>query len=203
MTTPAHERDWDKEGIIAALKEKYTRGQSASQISFALNKEFSTSFSRSAVIAKCARMNLSRSSAKPMHGSTQAAVARRAVEKKKAAPKLRVSARDEIAAEIPEQFRDLPVDQSPDAMTIVELELPNCKWPLGEPTSDAFRFCGSQRKGSAEDWRGGHNPYCARHHLIAYPGRAATTMSPEMARAAAIKRQKTKRENNAAFAAQH
>jgi hypothetical protein len=43
------------------------------------------------------------------------------------------------------------------------LDSSRCKWPLGEPGDDAFRFCG--------DARADRSSYCAHHHQIAYPPR--------------------------------
>jgi GcrA cell cycle regulator len=41
-----------------------------------------------------------------------------------------------------------------------------CCWPIGDPRSKSFRFCGDvlERPGK---------PYCAEHARIAYPRRAA------------------------------
>ena len=38
-------------------------------------------------------------------------------------------------------------------VTIVELKEAMCRWPLGDPASSEFRYCGSPRSG----------PYCAYH----------------------------------------
>lgn len=54
----------------------------------------------------------------------------------------------------------LPFDQSLCAVTFMQLIDPHCRWPLGDPQSSDFKYCGAQHlEGS---------PYCARHHLIAY-----------------------------------
>ena len=45
-------------------------------------------------------------------------------------------------------------------VTIVELKESMCRWPLGDPTSSEFRYCGSQSAGSS--------PYCASHGKMAY-----------------------------------
>lgn len=60
---------------------------------------------------------------------------------------------------------DLPADQSPFACTLAELNDETCRWPLGDPQSPDFRFCGAKPDGM---------PYCRRHAHIAYNrGRAA------------------------------
>jgi len=35
-----------------------------------------------------------------------------------------------------------------------------CRWPLGDPTSPEFRYCGSPSPGAG--------PYCAHHGKLAY-----------------------------------
>ena len=45
-------------------------------------------------------------------------------------------------------------------VTIVELRESMCKWPIGDPSSSEFRYCGSPS----------HNgtPYCQHHGKLAY-----------------------------------
>lgn len=47
-------------------------------------------------------------------------------------------------------------------VTILELRENMCRWPLGEPTRDDFRFCGAKRP------KDSNLPYCAYHAGIAY-----------------------------------
>lgn len=35
-----------------------------------------------------------------------------------------------------------------------------CRWPIGDPASDVFSFCGADASGGS---------YCARHAVVAYP----------------------------------
>ena len=44
-------------------------------------------------------------------------------------------------------------------VTIVELKEAMCRWPLGDPTSPDFRYCGSPASSG---------PYCAHHSGLAY-----------------------------------
>ncbi len=57
----------------------------------------------------------------------------------------------------------LPVEVGPpqrEGLTIMELREGMCRWPLGDPTTPAFRYCGA---------RGGAGlPYCSHHAQIAY-----------------------------------
>jgi GcrA cell cycle regulator len=45
-------------------------------------------------------------------------------------------------------------------VSIVELRENMCKWPLGDPSSSEFRYCGSPAHGAT--------PYCTHHGKIAY-----------------------------------
>jgi GcrA cell cycle regulator len=45
-------------------------------------------------------------------------------------------------------------------VTIVELRENMCKWPIGDPSSMEFRYCGSPARPST--------PYCAHHGKVAY-----------------------------------
>ena len=44
--------------------------------------------------------------------------------------------------------------------TILELTERKCKWPIGDPSTDGFTFCG--RRSSQE------GPYCVEHARVAY-----------------------------------
>lgn len=45
-------------------------------------------------------------------------------------------------------------------VTIVELRENMCKWPIGDPSSMEFRYCGSPARAAT--------PYCAHHGQVAY-----------------------------------
>ena len=45
-------------------------------------------------------------------------------------------------------------------VTIVELKEAMCRWPLGDPSSSEFRYCGSPSTGAG--------PYCTHHGKLAY-----------------------------------
>jgi GcrA cell cycle regulator len=45
-------------------------------------------------------------------------------------------------------------------VTIVELRESMCKWPLGDPSSSEFRYCGSPASAGT--------PYCSHHGKVAY-----------------------------------
>ena len=45
-------------------------------------------------------------------------------------------------------------------LTLVQLSDRTCKWPLGDPLSADFRFCGNHS--------GDSSPYCTHHARIAF-----------------------------------
>ena len=50
--------------------------------------------------------------------------------------------------------------EEPGSATVLTLGAHMCKWPIGDPSSDGFTFCGrrSEREG----------PYCTDHARVAY-----------------------------------
>ena len=58
----------------------------------------------------------------------------------------------------PQAFESVVVPMSL-RVTIVELKEAMCRWPLGDPTSPDFRYCGSPAM---------TGPYCAHHGGLAY-----------------------------------
>jgi GcrA cell cycle regulator len=70
-----------------------------------------------------------------------------------------------------QEFTDLPADESPDAVSLIDIESHQCRWPLNDPREPGFLFCGS---GKID----GHS-YCPRHFRLAHsPG---TSMAPSLA----------------------
>ena len=51
--------------------------------------------------------------------------------------------------------------EEPGTATVLTLGAHMCKWPIGDPASDGFTFCGrrSEREGG---------PYCTEHARVAY-----------------------------------
>lgn len=60
----------------------------------------------------------------------------------------------------PRPIEDVVVPIS-ERVTIMELRESMCRWPLGDPTTPEFRFCGANSPI-------GEGPYCAYHATIAY-----------------------------------
>ncbi len=61
----------------------------------------------------------------------------------------------------PEPLEDVVIPIS-ERVTIMELKEAMCRWPLGDPTTTEFRFCGAKKPIEAT------GPYCAYHSRIAY-----------------------------------
>ncbi len=63
-----------------------------------------------------------------------------------------------VARATPEQEVVVPITER---VTLMELRESMCRWPMGDPTSPEFRFCGGKSPI-------GGGPYCAHHARVAY-----------------------------------
>jgi GcrA cell cycle regulator len=148
---------------VETLKKLWQEGHSASQIAKALG-----GVTRNAVIGKVHRLGLSGRAApsqpsrplyKPArpprpaasthhasgHASSHTPVVRRTEP---------LMARPVISQPI------VPYVEEPGTATVLTLGAKMCKWPIGDPSSDAFSFCGRR----ADDG----TPYCVEHARVAY-----------------------------------
>lgn len=149
---------------VALLRRLWEDGQSASKIAAQLG-----GVTRNAVIGKVHRLGLAGRvkagedatvvAAKPVEVEKPVPVAaapepapaanhRPAPEFPPVAPPVRSSAIDPVA---------IPVSQR---VTIMDLRESMCRWPLGDPTTPEFRFCGARSITGL--------PYCTHHAEIAY-----------------------------------
>ncbi len=60
----------------------------------------------------------------------------------------------------PPKQRIIKKDLKPQNITLMDLKLNSCRWPIGDPKDDDFHFCG------ADSVTG--KPYCAEHCKLAY-----------------------------------
>ena len=67
-----------------------------------------------------------------------------------------------IEALLPEPPEEDVVIPMSEMVTIMELKESMCRWPMGDPSSGEFRFCGG-KKGANQS-----GPYCSYHARIAY-----------------------------------
>lgn len=150
---------------VEQLKKLWSDGLSASQIAAELG-----GITRNAVIGKVHRLGLSGRTKAP---STSAPRPR----KPRATHMLRVSrpvargntalahayAYDyEVEAEQAPVENVIPMGQR---RTLLELNEQTCRWPIGDPATQDFYFCGGQALTAL--------PYCAYHSRIAYQPPAA------------------------------
>ena len=144
------------EDRVGALKKLWLEGQSASQIA----KQLGGGVTRNAVIGKVHRLGLSGRAApsqparatfrpsrpRPAAQPTQAPSAPRRIEA--------VQPRPAAAPSVPAPMPDLP-----GTATVMTLGAHMCKWPIGDPSSNEFSFCGR---------RSSEGVYCVEHARVAY-----------------------------------
>lgn len=135
---------------VATLKKLWLDGLSASQIAKQLG-----GVTRNAVIGKVHRLGLS--------GRAAPSQPARPVFK---APR---PSRPVHAAPPPQPIRRAPQPvlaspvyacEEPGSATVLTLGAHMCKWPIGDPATDAFSFCGRRT--------GEEGPYCLEHARQAY-----------------------------------
>ena len=165
---------------VETLKKLWLDGHSASQIA----AELGHSITRNAVIGKVHRLGLS--------GRDKVAVAppprtRPIIKQPERTQPVRTMpvthgntalamAPMELPREVVRPVSDVVVPIS-ERVTIMELRESMCRWPLGDPSTPEFRFCGT-RSGPGET-------YCGPHARIAYqPSQDRRRTNPKMARSA-------------------
>ena len=159
---------------VELLKTLWLDGLSASQIAKQLG-----GVTRNAVIGKVHRLGLS-GRATPSQPSP---VAFKPPRSRPAAPSPTLPRRP-ITAPYASQVDDRPQPEirlaprieEPGAATVLTLGRHMCKWPIGDPSSSEFTFCGRR---SADE-----RPYCVEHAKLAYqPQQTRRKASPnELAR---------------------
>ena len=141
---------------VETLKKLWLDGLSASQIAKQLG-----GVTRNAVIGKVHRLGLSGRAApsqptRPVF--KPARPARPVAASQPAARRPAVAASTEIApAQAP---RPVTYVEAPGTATVLTLGAHMCKWPIGDPSTDGFTFCGRRS--------GGEGPYCNEHARVAY-----------------------------------
>ena len=146
---------------VELLKKLWAEGLSASQIAGELG-----GVTRNAVIGKVHRLGLS-GRAKTARPSTPRPRKPRAPNRTMR-PRERVIGNTALKAEAlpaeelaprPEALPDVVVPMMK-KLNIMQLNERTCKWPVGDPTTDDFHFCGCAAKPGL--------PYCEYHARIAY-----------------------------------
>ncbi len=135
---------------VSTLKKLWLEGLSASQIAKQLG-----GITRNAVIGKVHRLGLS-GRATPSQPARTAFKPQRIARPATPAPQ---PVRRAIPAPPPVEH---PVHrmEEPGFATVLTLGAHMCKWPIGDPSTDGFSFCGRR---TGED-----GPYCNEHARVAY-----------------------------------
>ncbi|WP_296816187.1 GcrA family cell cycle regulator [Brevundimonas sp.] len=153
---------------VANLKKLWLDGLSASQIAKQLG-----GVTRNAVIGKVHRLGLSGRAAPSQPSRPAFRAARPRPTQAPSAPR-RIEPAPRAAA-APAQPAPRPaVLDLPGTATVLTLGSHMCKWPIGDPSSNEFSFCGRR---SDE----GH-PYCVEHSRVAYQPATKKNGSSELAR---------------------
>ena len=69
--------------------------------------------------------------------------------------------------------------EEPGSATVLTLGAHMCKWPIGDPSTDGFTFCGR---------RSGEGPYCNEHARVAYQPQQPRKRSPAAELARSLRR---------------
>jgi GcrA cell cycle regulator len=153
---------------VEVLKKLWLEGLSASQIAKQLG-----GVTRNAVIGKVHRLGLSGRAA-PSQPTRPAFRTPRPP--RPAAPSVTHRRAEAPRPEPRPAPRPLPYIEEPGTATVLTLGAHMCKWPIGDPASSEFTFCG--RRAADE------GPYCVEHARVAYqpPQAKKKTSVNELAR---------------------
>lgn len=144
------------EDRVGTLKKLWLEGQSASQIA----KQLGGGVTRNAVIGKVHRLGLSGRATPSQPARTTFRPARprpEAVTRAPSAPRRIEAAQPRPAAPAPSAPPPMP--DLPGTATVMTLGAHMCKWPIGDPSSREFSFCGR---------RASEGVYCVEHARVAY-----------------------------------
>ncbi len=146
---------WTEERV-ALLKQLWGEGKTAAEIAKSLGN-----ITRNAVIGKAHRLKLSgRVSPLPANGSSERVAL---ATPRSSAPRARVSNTNversaTVAAPVIAPVFEPYVEGK--GIKLVELKENTCRWPLGDPKDENFRFCGCKTVEGL--------PYCDHHVRVAY-----------------------------------
>jgi GcrA cell cycle regulator len=143
---------------VETLKKLWLDGLSASQIAKQLG-----GVTRNAVIGKVHRLGLSGRAAPSQPARPAFKAPRPARPAATAVPMARRAAPPQTREVSPTTARvpsQPPQPEERGVATVLTLGAHMCKWPIGDPATDDFSFCGRR---SADD-----GPYCVEHARVAY-----------------------------------
>jgi len=149
---------------VELLRQLWLDGRSASQISAQLGH----GVTRNAVIGKVHRLGLAGRAKAPSSPAPPRAASAPRMAPRPASSGARTAVRGATALALAAEpaLDTRPVFQEDDVVvpmslrvTIIDLKEAMCRWPLGDPTSSEFRYCGSPAASG---------PYCTHHGKLAY-----------------------------------
>jgi GcrA cell cycle regulator len=152
---------------VELLKKLWNDGLSASQIAAEIGN-----ITRNAVIGKVHRLGLSGRARPQSVAQPRARKAPAARPTGASPPNHGLHTRGATAlASLPQRMAEAAPEAAPqvnpdvvvpfsERVTIMELKESMCRWPLGDPTTAEFRYCGSRSEVGT--------PYCQYHCRIAY-----------------------------------
>lgn len=151
---------------VELLRKLWSDGLSASQVA----AELGPGITRNAVIGKIHRLGLAERAKTAATPRPRAAKAARPQTASISAPRsgghavhgnvaLAFATQAVVVARVaPEEEVVIPMSER---VTLMELRESMCRWPMGDPTTPEFRFCGANSPI-------GSGPYCAHHARVAY-----------------------------------
>lgn len=158
---------WTEERV-ELLRKLWNDGLSASQVA----AELGSGVTRNAVIGKIHRLGLAERAKAPSAPRPRAAKPpRQPSQTRSHGPSgmggvmgnvaLAFAPRMHMAAPAPRLAEEEVVVPISERVTLMELREAMCRWPLGDPTTAEFRFCGAKSPVGA-------GPYCGYHARVAY-----------------------------------
>ena len=157
---------WNDERV-EMLRKLWQDGLSASQIA----AELANGITRNAVIGKVHRLGLSGRAKTPAQSAPRPRPAKPARTSSPAprshAPIMRGNLAYALAPRVmeappqPKALLEEVVIPMSERVTIMELRESMCRWPMGDPQTPDFRYCGG-------DAPVGEGPYCKYHARVAY-----------------------------------
>lgn len=154
------------EDRIEKLKQLWAEGLSASQIAAQLG-----GVSRNAVIGKVHRLKLAQRKTTTAIVRRQPPIRSAPAGGSTAVTRMTVAPVSQGGAAVARRIEEQPENARPAAeivpifprITLMELGTSTCRWPIGDPMSPDFRFCGARTENGAT--------YCSYHACLAYQPR--------------------------------
>ena len=149
---------------VELLRKLWSEGLSASQVA----AELGPGITRNAVIGKIHRLGLAERAKTVVSSRPRLAKAPRQTVQTRSAASVSLTVGNTALAFAPETLavaRLRPEEEvvilMSERVTLMELRESTCRWPMGDPTTPEFRFCGGPSPV-------GGGPYCDFHARVAY-----------------------------------